>query len=258
MSPPFFIRATAWPALAVLLLLIWGCGPTTPSVSEQAEARLELASSHLQENRPRQSLQELQRVQDEAEGLPEYHFLLGMTYLQLEEIEPEEAIQELERTVDLAPQLGMAWNNLGNAYIEAGQPEKAKQALKRALDISTYLTPEYAAYNLSRLYQNQDQLSEAITYAKMALNHNWRYYPAYHLLADVYIQQGKMDKAKEKLGEAVEAFPDDHRLWLRYGQTQLRQGEEEKAAQSFQRVLEIAPDSESAQVARNHMDLLEP
>jgi tetratricopeptide (TPR) repeat protein len=242
------------PLAIALLLALSGCAATSPEVSEETRARIELANSHLQNNQPRRSLKELLAIRDRADDVPEYHFLLGMTYLQLEG-KTDKAIHELKRTTELAPELGMAWNNLGRAYIAAGRVDRAEEVLKRALSIETYLTPEYAAYNLSRLYREQKRPRLAIEHADKALRENWRYLPAYFLLAELYTQQGRPGKAKDTLERGVEAFPDNARLWLQYGKIQLRLGDREQAAQSFQRVLDIAPDSDPAQVARDYLDL---
>lgn len=241
-------------AVAALMLTLWGCAATTPDVSEKTRARIELANSHLQNNQPRRSLQELLPIRDNADDIPEYHLTLGMTYLQLDG-KIGRAIEELEQTTELAPELGMAWNNLGRAYIAANRLDKAEEALKRALSIETYLTPEYAAYNLSRIYREQKRLQEAIEYADRALRENWRYLPAYFLLAELHTQQGTPEKAEKTLEQGVEAFPDNAQLWLQFGKIQLRLGKQDQAAQSFQRVLDIAPDSEPAQVARDYLDL---
>ena len=244
-------------AVAALLLTLWGCAATGPDVSDKTQARIELANSHLQNNQPRRSLQELLPLKDSAGDIPEYHLMLGMTYLQLEG-KTHKAIEELKQTTELAPELGMAWNNLGRAYIAADRLDKAEKALKKALSIETYLTPEYAAYNLSRLYREQKRLQQAIEYADKALRENWRYLPAYFLLAQLHTKQGTPEEAEKTLQRGVEAFPDNQRLWLQYGKLQLRLGKQDQAAQSFQRVLDIAPDSEPAQVARDYLDLRNP
>ncbi len=249
------IRKPLLPVLALAVsLMAWGCAATSPDVSKSTKARIELANSHLQSGQPRRSLKELIPLREEAEDVPEYHFLLGMTYHRLDG-HTEKAIQELRRAVELAPELGMAWNNLGMAYITADRLDDAEQALKKALSISTYLTPEFAAYNLSRLYSRQKRPREAIEYAEKALRENWRYLPAYFLISELYTNQGDPQKAREHLERGVEAFPDNARLWLRYGKVQLRLGEQDDATQAFQRVLEIAPDSNPAQVARDYLDL---
>lgn len=241
-------------AVAALSLSILGCASTSPQVSDQTRARIELANSHLRNGQPRRSLKELLPLGDKAGDVPEYHFLLGMTYLRLEG-KTQQAIDELKQATELAPKLGMAWNNLGMAYIAAGRMDKAEESLKKALSISTYLTPEYAAYNLGRLYRNQKRPQQAIGYGKRALRENWRYLPAYFLLSELYTEQGQPEEAKNILEKGVEAYPDNERLWLRYGKIQLRLGDQEQAAQSFQRVIDIAPDSEQAQVARDYLDL---
>ena len=241
-------------AAAAFLMSLWGCAASSPQVSDATRARIELANSHLQNGQPRRSLKELLPLRDKAEDVPEYHFLLGMTYLRLDG-HTEQAIQELRQAVDLAPKLGMAWNNLGMAYIAAERMDKAEEALKKALSISTYLTPEYAAYNLGRLYRDKDRPQKAIDHANKALRENWRYLPAYFLLSELYTEQGEPEQAEETLKKGVEAFPDNERLWLQYGEIQLRLGQQEQAAQSFQRVLQIAPDSDPAQVARDYLDL---
>jgi tetratricopeptide (TPR) repeat protein len=251
MSMRKLLLLLAVPALSLSLV---GCAATSPQVSDQTRARIELANSHLQNGQPRRSLKELLPLRDKAGDVPEYHFLLGMTYLRLEG-KTQKAIDELKQATELAPKLGMAWNNLGMAYIQADRLGKAEASLKKALSISTYLTPEYAAYNLARLYRKQERPQQAIEYGNKALRENWRYLPAYFLLAELYTEQGQAGEAKDILERGVEAYPDNERLWLQYGKIQLRLGQREQAAQSFQRVLDIAPDSDPAQVARDYLDL---
>jgi len=243
-------------AVAALSLSILGCAATSPQISDKTQAQIQLANSHLQNGQPRRSLKELLSLRDRANEVPEYHFLLGMTYLRLEG-RTQHAISELKRATELAPKLGMAWNNLGMAYIQADRLDKAEESLKKALSIPTYLTPEYAAYNLGRLYRKQNRPQKAIKFGNKALRENWRYVPAYFLLSELYTEQGQPKEARDILKRGVEAFPDNARLWLRYGKIQLRLGEQDQAVRSFQRVLDIAPDSDPAQVAQDYLDLHE-
>ncbi len=46
------------------------------------------------------------------------------------------ALELLSRAVELSPNHHDAWYNLGIAYIETGNPEKAVDALERALSLS--------------------------------------------------------------------------------------------------------------------------
>lgn len=91
-------------------------------------------------------------------------FLVGNIYAKAERFGP--AIAVFERCTRLAPKRDEAWNNLGMAYQECGMRVEAREAFKRAID----LTPKPSYYaNLAVTYLTEGDHAAAKQYAKRAL-----------------------------------------------------------------------------------------
>jgi Tfp pilus assembly protein PilF len=244
--------------LLLSLLLAAGCASGRGAdrfVPKEVQARMDLAVSYLSKDKPRHSLNELQAIAERGDGIAQYHFLLGLTYMGLEK--HPRAIEQFKRAVDLKPDYGQAWNNLGNAYVLADRQSKAEDAFRQALGIDTYMTPEFPAYNLARMHRNRGQTREAVDFAKQAIKQNWRYTPAYMLLSDIFLESNRIRQATKWLEKGVDANPDNVRLILRLAENQMRLGENENASYWFHRIVELQPDSKAAKVARDYLDVLQ-
>ena len=226
-------------------------GEVTPG---EVQARIELAESYLANKDYRNSLKELLEIREQSEKNPRYLYDLGITYVGLREF--ERAAQVLQRAVELEPDFGPAWNLLGQAHIAQGNVEQAINAFERSMGIMTYLTPEYPAYNLAKLYQSRGEQDKAIAHARMALDKNWRYTPAYLLLADLLLEQGRTGEAIDVLTRGAEANPKSTEIILRLAENQLRQGNTAEARNWFQHIIILDPESEAAQVAEDYLDLM--
>ncbi|MCF8105563.1 MAG: tetratricopeptide repeat protein [Desulfohalobiaceae bacterium] len=243
--------------LLLLVAIVSGCSGLQVRESarqKEVRARMDLSKSHLRNGQPRRGLQELLRIKDRARNIPEFHFLMGLTRMQLRE--QESAAEHFKQAVDLNPEYGEAWNNLGQVLVSLDRFDEAEQAFQRALAIPTYLTPEYPAYNLARLEEKRGRTDHVLKYAALSLEENERYSPAYILLADVWLEKGNIQKAIEWLEEGLKVVPNNIALMLPLAENHLRLGQKSHAKQWFARILEIDPDSEEAQVARDYLDIL--
>ncbi|MFW5791124.1 MAG: tetratricopeptide repeat protein [Desulfohalobiaceae bacterium] len=253
------VRLVSCWILVFLAVSLLGCAASTGKRSEQAtpgevQARIELAESYLASNDYRNSLKELLEIEEQSGNNPRFLYDLGITYVGLREY--ERAAQALERAVDLEPDYGPAWNLLGQAHIAQGNVEPAIDAFERSMGIMTYLTPEYPAYNLAKLYQSRGEQDKAIAHARMALDKNWRYTPAYLLLADLLLEQGRTGEAIEVLTRGAEANPKSTEIILRLAENQLRQGNTAEARNWFQHIIMLDPESDAAEVAEDYLDLM--
>ena len=250
------LRLTGY-ALAMLSLgLLMSCAHMAPQqpASKEVQARMDLSTSYLSKGQPRRSLKELLAVKDKARKVPKYHFLLGTTYQQLNSL--EQARDHFVRAAELDPGYGEAWNSLGQVFVSLDNSSRARQAFENALSIPTYLTPEFPAYNLALLHRDESRPAKARELAQKALDENWRFLPAYELLADMATSKGDIEQASMWLKQGVDANPDSVQLMLRLAENQLRLGQHDKARYWFARILSLQPESEPAQVARDYLDIL--
>ncbi|WP_457572369.1 tetratricopeptide repeat protein [Desulfovulcanus sp.] len=245
------------------LILLWvfflACAPraglkeiVTP---EQIQARLELAERYLVEGKARLALQQLLLIKPESKDNPRLYFDLGLTYMALGE--EQKAEQAYLKTIQLDQNYAEAWNNLGQVYMVRGDYGQAEQAFKKALSTLTYLTPEFAAYNLAQLYLKQQQVDLAHKYAKLSIEKNWRYIPGYILAAKLYLQKGQLIEAVNLLKQGVEANPVNTQIILNLAEYLVRTGENEQAKKYFKQILELDPSCKEAQVARDYLDFIQ-
>ena len=216
---------------------------------------MDLASSFLANEQPRMALRHLKAVQDLGEDKPDYHFLYGLIAAKLDR--REEACAHLQRATDMDPEFAQAWNNLGKLRASLGHKAQAEQAFRRALEIPTYLNPEFPAYNLARLYEEEGKSAQAVKMARQSFKANPAFVPASMLLSRLLTEDGRLEDAEEVLNRALRAQPKNTRLMLALAETLLRQGEHKQAREWFERIVQSAdPKSDTAQVARDYLELL--
>ncbi len=238
-------------------LIVGGCAPshkTNPLREKDIQARFDLANSYLAQGKPRLSLLELSKIEKRCEHLPYFYFVKGMVYLSLRDA--RNAVRYFKKALSLNPAYGDVWNNLGLAYVLLHKEEDAERCFKKALSIESYTTPEYAAHNLSVLYEREKKYPLAIEYEKKALLQNWRYLPSYIHLAHLYVKIGKYKRAVACLNRARESFPDNPRIYYLLGENYLRINREEDAKFAFERAVELSKDPSLTRMARDYLEML--
>ncbi len=251
------MRYCFFPVVIIFFLVIGGCAPgrgANPLQQRDIQARFDLASSYLLRGEPRLALMELKKVEVRCKNFPYFYFMKGMVYLALQN--PVDAIVSFKKAVKLRPTYGEAWNNMGMAYVLLKRDEMARKCFLRALSIDSYLTPEYAAHNLSLLYERRGDYGHAILYEKKALVQNWRYLPSYLHLAHLYSKKGNYKDAISCLKRGIEAFPDEARIYYRLGENYLRINRQEDAKRAFERVVSLSKDPGLTRMARDYLALL--
>lgn len=231
-----------------------GCAHLAPTThSPVLEAHLELAEAYLNNDKPRLSLKELRKIGASGDHSKRYHFDLGLTYMALSQWPA--AAKHLRQAVAIDPEFAQAWNNLGQVYVAQSRPDKAEQAFQTALDTLTYLSPERAALNLARLYQQTDRPQKAADLALRAIEENDRFEPAYLVLNEVLVSQGQIEEALTRLETAQAKLPKRPAILLALAENHLRVGNTAYARTWFQRIIAAAPQSEEAEVARDYLAL---
>ncbi len=86
-------------------------------------------------------------------------------------------------------------NNLGMAYAEQGDLEKAEEHYLKAVEIDD----QYAQihYNLARLYLKLNRESQAIEHLERSVEINENFFFSYQVLGEIYERKGEIEKAQE-------------------------------------------------------------
>ena len=150
---------------------------------------------------------------------------LGLFLMQLNRV--DEGIVELEEAVKIKAD-SVTYGNLGLAWAQKGQLDKAKECYARSLQ----LNPDNANthYNLGNAYFTQNMPEKAIAEYRAVIRAMPNFVRAYDMLAIVFIQTGKIEEAIAAYEQALKIDPADKnaRLGLEKIRAAQKDGSSEK------------------------------
>jgi protein O-mannosyl-transferase len=127
--------------------------------------------------------------------------------------------------------------NLGTAYADAGDIERAIRCYRRAIG----LKPDYvsALVNLGNLLRARGEYSEAVALYKRAISLDPKSPDPWINLGNIYGQEGSMKDAKSAYERAIALKPDDTQAIINLGVTYQRLGNFAAAKQQYERAISI-------------------
>jgi len=180
------------------------------------ESPLKLGDDLYKQKKYQEALEEYKRVYSEH---PELHLALekiGLCYYRLDDL--EKAIEHFKEMLDREPQSRETLINLSSIYFHKGELEEGMKHF-RQLDEES-LTDPNTFYNIGILLFKNGQIDLAADYLTKCIALDPGYAKGYHQLALVYLNKGNIEEAKK----------------------------------NFQRVIELAPESEDATLARKLLE----
>ncbi len=139
----------------------------------------------------------------------------------------------------------LAWNNLGTALQQNGQPNGAIESFRKALDIEPYYADGYT--NLGGVLLGQGKFDQAIAYFQRALQLRPANPKAQNNLGLALLDEGHVDEAIGDFQQAIEINPLYLEAYYNLGVAFQRKGEWDAASACFEKVLEIKPDYAEAE-----------
>jgi type IV pilus assembly protein PilF len=247
-----------------VILLLWlilslpSCANNV-RLQEQAGNHLKIGSAYLSSGQYNGALKEFMEAEKLTPEDPRVHYMLGISYhgKGLDDL----AIKEFQRALTLKPDDSEVHNFLGAIYLDKGRLDDAIASFNRALADIVYDTPAATLYNLGRAYYEKGQYDTALKHYQDAIAKE----PYTVLMPLIEKNMGMTRLAKGDTEQAVRHFlksidlapslvESHYWLGLCY-RTQNRQGE---AAQVFQTVARMAPDSEFGRKAKEQLKTLIP
>lgn len=141
------------------------------------------------------------------------------------------------------------------AWLSAGAPAKAQASA----DFGLSLQPGSPALQIARarsvLAQNRADLAEQELTALVARQPGVAP-EAYVLLAEAERKMGQLDQAMRHIAHALAVTPDSAAALLERGIIRERKGDAAGAQQDWQKVLDLAPDSHEADLARQDLAVM--
>jgi type IV pilus assembly protein PilF len=187
---------------------------------------------------------------------PDVHFALGTVHLIREE--PELAKEEFQKTLELDKKHADAYNNLGYAYLKLGQWDEAIESCQKALVEVNYDTPERAMTIIGWAYYKKGESARALEMLKRALNIKDNQPDTENRIATIYLEEGRLDKAKIILLDIAERLPQFANARLNLGIVYYKERDFVAARREFNVVVDLVDrESEEARLARGYLDLIE-
>lgn len=217
---------------------------TTQNVAEQkaqAEATRTLGEEYLKHGKIRMALKELKK----AEALvPADHILqddLGLCYYFLND--QDQAIFHFMKALEIKDDYNPARNNLGNAYAEKKEWDKAIEQYKIVTADLLYGTPQNPLSNLGFVYYELQEYGLSAQYFLKALDVKPDFVKALYGLAKTYMAMDRVPDAIAKLEKAVGISPDSAVLYFELAKAYALNRDYTKATSAYHKVVEIDPNS---------------
>jgi Flp pilus assembly protein TadD len=160
-------------------------------------------------------------------------YLLGRT--KFNENDFAGAVSSFERALNLRPKYVEAENNLGLAWRELNDLDKAKAAFQNSIgwqgDVPTDAQP---LLNLGTLLADQNDFDEAISYLAKAAALSPDNPKIHEELGQVYMAQQNLPKAQSEMEQAVTLAPNTSGLHFKLGQIYRKLGLRDRAQQEFE------------------------
>ncbi|MDF1536859.1 MAG: tetratricopeptide repeat protein [bacterium] len=186
----------------------------------------------------------------------EAHFGLGTIYLLRTNYEL--AVEEFERTIDLDKTHGDAYNNLGFTFMKLGRWDEAISACRKAMDQIAYDTPERAMTIIGWSYYKKGEAARALEMLHRALNTRDNQPDIENMIAQIYLEEGRLEKSKAMLLDLLKRVPGFTGARLNMGIVYYKEKDYVAARREFRKVLELTDgQGEEGRLARGYLDLIE-
>lgn len=160
------------------------------------------------------------------------HYLLGRTRFQ--ENDYRGAIASFERALALQPKYVEAENNIGLAWRELNELDKARTAFETAIEWQGLGPTDAQPFlNLGKLLRDQHQPEKAIPYLNRAVELAPDNPTIHEELSHIYLSQSDLSKAQAELEKAIALAPNVSSLHYQLGQLYRKQGLTSRAEEQF-------------------------
>lgn len=129
--------------------------------------------------------------------------------------------------------------NLGNAYMDKGEFDKAISHLNEASKIADFYPQIH--FNLGYIYEQQNKKKEAREEYLKTLAIDDNYFYVYKHLINSYIETKEFDKSLPLIDRLNRVFPGDLKLTLLYGKILYISNKKVQAEEQFNKAIQIAP-----------------
>ncbi len=231
----------------LILTLAAGCGgkrDITLPQEQSPQVKERMAHSMMNAGRVGEALRLIGEAAAADPENPQIHDSRGRILVQAGRF--AEAESSFLKVLELDPYHTDAHNFLGVIYNETGRKVEAEEQYRLALADPAYPSREKVHLNLGLLYASQGRDEEAIESFRSAVEIDPKYYRGHYELASILDRTGKTEQAVAEYEVARPAFAEMPEYHYRLGFAYYTLGEHERARESLNRVISLAPGSNYA------------
>jgi len=231
--------------LAALVLFVACAGSDlSPQEKKKADAARDLGEAYLAEGNSTAALGEFLKAEKLNPTDPILHNDLGLAYMNKEKIDL--AIEHFKRAIALKPDYSVAKNNLGSAYLVRKQWDDAITVLESVTNDLLYATPHFPLANLGWAYYNKGEYEKAREKLTEALELQPDFFIAQLNLGRTEMALGHPHKAQLQFEKAAETHPKNPELLLELGKTYRLLGDYNSAILALKGTIAYSDDSKLA------------
>jgi Tfp pilus assembly protein PilF len=181
--------------------------PIMAILSPLQESSLNRGDELFQQEKYKEALQEYQRVLTENPELYLAYDRIGLCYSKLDDL--DNAIIAFKSMLAKEPQSRETLINLSVIYFQKGEVEEGMKYLNQ-LDAKSLKSPDLF-YNVGLLLFKKRKIDMAIDYFNKCIALDPKYVDGYYQLALAYLNKADMQEAKKNLEKVIELAPDSEK-----------------------------------------------
>jgi type IV pilus biogenesis/stability protein PilW len=227
--------------LVCFMLSVCSCASVTGDSVKNANYHYQMGISYLNDNNIQPAYVEFQKALELNPRDKEVHQALGVLYLTKLEDYPK-AVKHFQEALDIDKNFSEAATNLGNAYAQMGEFDKAIRSYRTAVSNPQYKNAAMALNNMGMVYYRLSRPDDALSAFKEALRRYSDFPAPYYGLALCYNAKGQYGDAALALTRAISLDPlyrgDKEKAMAGFRERKLTaSGEEEKDISDFLEIL---------------------
>ncbi|MEW6145678.1 MAG: tetratricopeptide repeat protein [Thermodesulfobacteriota bacterium] len=156
----------------------------------------------------------------------------------------DKAIYHLTRTAELNPDSALVHNNLGHALEKTGKTEDAIKEYKKAIDIDP--NNDLTHSNLATVLVSKGEMGKATNEYKKAVEINPNSALFHYNLGTALLLGGKIEEGITELKRTIEINPHFGEAYTNLGRALMEVGKTDEAIDALRKAIEINPDDELA------------
>jgi class 3 adenylate cyclase/tetratricopeptide (TPR) repeat protein len=216
-------------------------------------AELDLTAILMISNQFEQASIHMEKVMDKLYMLPERDQFMAKSLNYYLNEEQEKRIKVIEMWVDLYPDDVFAYDLLAKIHRGSGEPQKAEEVLKSALQIDDNRGNFYV--DLADVLKIQGKNEEALSYYELYAETYSNHARSFRLLGDFYFDEGKYQEAEENYEKSLLLSEDNILSMGKLAMIQERYGNFKEAELGYNEALkEASTGSDSMRILTMQMD----